>query len=170
MSEDKYEPTESRSRLSAIGSAIGYTVGIGVVLLGPFVGAVVLYRIYPDHVADNANPGFIDNIFDNNLVVFAARLVLLSVALVLAFVGTFVVASVVKWMRSGEFLTRAAGFEVSQRAIRDLEQAAEFWQQQALALNQQVAELSERLEESDALFASLLEEDDDEDEDDDDDD
>ena len=43
--------------------------------------------------------------------------------------------------------------------MAELQQAASFWQSQALALNNQVEELTQHLEESDALLASLLEED-----------
>ena len=161
MADAEREPTSEKN----VGEALGVALGFVLLLLAPFVGAVVLYRIYPDHVVDSADPGFIDNVFDNNMVVFAARSVLLSFALVLAFVGLFVIASVIKWWRAGEYLTRAAGFEVSQRAVSDLEQAAEYWQQNALALGEQVQELSQRLEASDALFASLLEDDDDDDDD-----
>ena len=69
------------------------------------------------------------------------------------------ITSIVNWIRKGQWLTRAGSFEVSQHAVAELQQAASFWQSQALALNNQVEELTQHLEESDALLASLLEED-----------
>lgn len=137
------------------------TTLLAVLVFGGFIalGVLVLYRIYPNHVPSKANPGFIDNIFHSNLVVFATRLVLLSIALVFAFVGAFVITSIVNSIRKGQWLTRAGSFEVSQHAVTELQQAATFWQSQALALNNQVEELTQHLEESDALLASLLEED-----------
>lgn len=136
------------------------TTLFAVLVFGGFIalGVLVLYRIYPNHVPSKANPGFIDNIFHSNLVVFATRLVLLSIALVFAFVGAFVITSIVNWIRKGQWLTRAGSFEVSQHLVTELHQAASFWQDQALGLNNHVEELTERLEQSDALLASLLDE------------
>jgi hypothetical protein len=62
--------------------------------VGAAFGVFVLYRIYPAHHPHKPNPGFVDAIFANNLVLFASRLVLFCVAVVLAIASAFVIASI----------------------------------------------------------------------------
>src|SRR5947208_2820360 len=54
------------------------------------------YRSYPAHHLTKKNPGFLDNVFANNIVLFAARLVLFSAAFVLAVMAIYIIFSVVK--------------------------------------------------------------------------
>jgi hypothetical protein len=52
------------------------------------VGLVLLVKgLYPADLPPVTNPDFIDNIFDNRAVVWAARLLLVSATAVLAFGG-----------------------------------------------------------------------------------
>lgn len=120
------------------------------------LGAIVLYRIYPAHIHEKANPGFIDNIFDSGLVVFAARLVLLSAALVLAFAGAHIVVSIVSWVKHKQWLTKFGPFEVSREAIEQLQGLAQFWQEQALQQANEVQQLQQQLQETNQLLELFL--------------
>jgi hypothetical protein len=120
------------------------------------VGLVLLVKgLYPADLPSPTNPGFIDNIFDNRAVVWAARLLLVSAAAVLAFGGVFIVISTAIRMKNGEWLRRAGPFEISETAVSEIEGQVDFWRQAALAGQEEVAELTERLEESDELIEQL---------------
>lgn len=97
---------------------------------------------------------FIDTIFDNRGVIWAARLLLVSAAAVLAFGGVFIVVSGVIRMRNGEWLRRAGPFEVSE-AVGEMESQVEHWREVALAGEEEVAELMEELDESEELIEQL---------------
>jgi hypothetical protein len=131
---------------------------VGVALLVPLtgLGGLVLYRIYPARVREKASPGFIDNIFANNLVVFAMRLVILSAALVFSFVGSYTIVSVINWMRRRQWLSKAGSFEVSRETIEELEALARFWEERATAAVSEVQELRGEFEASKELIAALL--------------
>jgi hypothetical protein len=141
--------TDGRSGPVAMAFGVLFLLGVGCVAL------LVLYRIYPEELPGKTDPGFIDNIFANNIVVFATRLVLFSAALVLAFVAAYIIWSIVNWVKLGQFLTRAGPFEVSQQAVSDLSQEAAFWLDAATKANTEVQVLRERLEESDRLIDEM---------------
>jgi hypothetical protein len=136
----------------AMGLAILFVLGLVALM------ALVLYRIYPTHIHPKTNPGFIDNIFGTNLVVFASRVVLLSAALVLAFVAVYTVVSVFSWMKQRQWLAKAGPFEVSREAIEGLEGLVQFWQDEAADRAQEVEQLSEQLQRSNELLGVFLEE------------
>jgi hypothetical protein len=131
---------------------LGFIFLIALVVLG----VIVLYRIYPAHIAHKRNPGWLDLIFASPLVIFAGRLLLLSIALVLAFASAFTILSVVSWSKHRQWLTKAGPFEVSRDAIETLTQQVEFWQQQAIAENEEAQELRNRLADTEELLDSLL--------------
>lgn len=58
-------------------------------------------------------------------------------------------------MKNGEWLRRAGPFEVSEPASSGIVGQAEHWREAALAGEEEVAELTELLDESDELFAQL---------------
>jgi hypothetical protein len=130
---------------------------IGWILLSLLVGALgwLGYRSYPAHHPAKANPGFIDNVFANNIVLFAARLVLFSAAFVLAFLAAWVVFSAVKGMLAGHILTKFGPLEM--QAIQDLSEDVEMWKNLWTEENAENEELRERLQETDTLFAQLYE-------------
>jgi hypothetical protein len=148
-SNDGEEPSRSSAAM-----ALGWTVVIGVLALS----FLVLYRIYPEEVPSKESPGFLDNIFDNSLVVFAARLVLFSAALVLAFTAAYTIASIVTWMRLRHWLTRAGPFEVSREAVETLTDQVTFWRETAIEADAEREALRQRLEETDELMEHLYEE------------
>jgi hypothetical protein len=126
---------------------------IAACVVGVF--ALLIKGLYPADLPSAANPDFIDNIFDNRVVVWAARLLLVSAAAVLAFGGVFIVISTGIRMKNGEWLRRAGPFEISDIAVTEIEGQMDFWRQAALVGQEEVAELTERLEESDELIEQL---------------
>lgn len=111
--------------------------------------------LYPADLPIDKNPDFIDNIFDNRAVIWAARLLLVSAAAVLAFGGVFIVVSTGIRMKKGEWLRKAGPFEVSETAVSEIEGQVEFWRETALEKQEEVAELTERINESDELIEHL---------------
>jgi cytoskeletal protein RodZ len=146
-------PDEPEAKTGSVAMAAAIAVLVGLAGLV----ALVMYRIYPDGVPSKKDPGFIDNIFDNNLVVFAARLVLFSAGLVLAFAAVYIVVSIINWFGMRQWLTRAGPFEVSQQAVATLQEDANFWRDTAVDANAEVQALSQRLGESDATVEQLYE-------------
>ncbi len=127
-----------------------------LLILACLVGVVLLIKgLYPADLPSAKNPDFIDNVFDNRAVVWAARLLLVSAAAVLAFGGLFIVISTGIRMANGEWLRKAGPFEISETAVSEIEGQVDFWRQAALAGQEEVAELTERLEESDELIEHL---------------
>jgi len=135
-----------------------WAVLLGLVFLGcvSVVAVVVLYRIYPGSLPAKSNPGWLDLLFDAPLVIFAGRILLFSIALVLAFASAFTILSIISWSRHRQWLTKAGPFEVSRDAIETLASQVEFWQQQAIAENQEAQELRDRLQETEGLLDALL--------------
>jgi hypothetical protein len=73
--------------------------------------------LYPTELPGSREPDFVDNIFDNRGVLWAARLLLVSAAGVLAFGGIFIVVSIGMRMKKGEWLRRAGPFEISDESV-----------------------------------------------------
>jgi hypothetical protein len=122
-------------------------IPVGLVLLG--------IALYPDRLPSPANPDFIDNIFDNRAVIWAARLLLVSAAVVLAMGGVYTVVSTIIRMKNREWLKRVGPFEVSENALTDLEAQIQYWRNAALSGQEEVEELRKRVEESDDLIQQL---------------
>jgi hypothetical protein len=126
------------------------------IIVAGLAGLVLLIKgLYPTDLPLTANPNFIDNIFDNRAVIWAARLLLVSAAAVLAFGGAFIVISIGIRMKNEEWLRRAGPFEISETAVSEIEGQVSFWRQVALASQEEVTELTTRLEESDDLVEQL---------------
>ena len=130
---------------------------LGVVLLVGLATllAILVKGLYPSDLPIDKNPDFIDNIFDNRAVIWAARLLLVSAAAVLAVGGVFIVASTVIRMRNQEWLRRAGPFEVSETVVSELDGEVEFWRNAALARQEKVEALTARLDESAKLVDTL---------------
>lgn len=142
-----------------LATRFGQAVGVVLVTLAFVaipVGLVFLgIALYPDRLPSPTTPDFIDNIFDNRAVIWAARLLLVSAAVVLAMGGLFTVVSTIIRMKNREWLKRAGPFEVSENALTDLEAQIQYWRNAALIGQEEIAELRERLEESDELIKQL---------------
>ena len=58
-------------------------------------------------------------------------------------------------MKNREWLRRAGPFEVSETAVGEIEGQVNFWRTAALAREEEVAELTEHMDESDELIEGL---------------
>lgn len=58
-------------------------------------------------------------------------------------------------MRNGEWLRKAGPFEISETAVSEIEGQVNFWRTAALVREEEVAELTEHVDESDELIAGL---------------
>ena len=120
------------------------------------IGLVFLVKaLYPVDLPIKASPNFIDTIFDNRFVIWAARLLLVSAAAVLAFGGVFIAVSIGIRMKNGHWLRKAGPFEVSEKAVGEIESQFELWRDTALEGQAEIAELKEQLQESDELIEKL---------------
>lgn len=111
-------------------------------------------RSLPADLPESRNPDFVDNVFDNGGVLWAARLLPVSAAAVLARGGVFTVVSIGIRMKNREWLRRAGPFEISERLVKTKDEV-EVWRQAALANQEEVASLREHLEKSDELVEKL---------------
>lgn len=111
--------------------------------------------LYPADLPESRNPDFVDNVFDNRGVLWAARLLLVSAAGVLAFGGIFIVVSIGIRMKKGEWLRRAGPFEISEGTLVQAKGEADFWHHIALANEEEILHLRERLKQSEELLADL---------------
>ncbi len=143
--------TEAVSGNDTANSLLGFVVFI-VLLAGL---ALLLKGLFPSDLPHAADPNFIDAIFNNKAVIWAARILLVSAAVVLAVGGVFIIASTVVRMRKGDWLKRAGPFEVSETAVAEIEDQIEFWRNTALTGQDEIDELRERLEASDELIEQL---------------
>lgn len=137
----------------------GSTIAGVLLLAGVLVGLYFLVRgLCPADLPVNTGSNFVDSVFHNKGVVLAARLLLVSSAVVLAVGGVFIIVSIGIRMKNGEWLRKAGPFEVSETALSDIESQLNKWKRAAEAGKEEVAELSERLVESDELIKQLQKE------------
>jgi hypothetical protein len=126
------------------------STALALLLLAGIAGVTLLAKgLYPVNLPPMKDPDFIDTVFDNRAVVWAARLLLVSM---LAFGGSFIVVSIVIRMKNGEWLRRAGPFEISETTLSEMERQRDSWRTAALLEHEKVVELTERLEESDDLL------------------
>ncbi|MGN6258799.1 MAG: hypothetical protein ACTHN3_13810 [Solirubrobacterales bacterium] len=137
----------------------GRGAGRTVVSLGLVAACVVVVLLvkglYPADLPESRNPDFVDNVFDNRGVLWAARLLLVSAAGVLAFGGIFIVVSIGIRMKNGEWLRRAGPFEISEGKVSQAEDEIEYWHRTALERRKEIRNLRERLRQSDELAENL---------------
>jgi hypothetical protein len=111
--------------------------------------------LFPGPLPTPRHPDFVDNIFDSRAVIWAARLLLVSAAFVLAVGGVFIVASTAIRMRNGDWLRRAGPFEVSETAASELRDQVVLWRSATLDAHEEIEELKSRLARSAALIDRL---------------
>jgi hypothetical protein len=141
----------SRSPRERLGSACGLLlVGILTLLLAK--------GLYPADLPGSRDPDFIDNIFDNRGVLWAARLLLVSAAGVLAVGGMFIVTSIGVRMKNREWLRRAGPFEISESRLHQTEDEADFWRRAALANREKADALRDDLRRSEELLRGIRDE------------
>jgi len=114
--------------------------------LAAAAAVVLLVRgLYPADLPQSPTPDFVDNVFDNRGVLWAARLLLVSAAGVLAFGGIFIVLSIGIRMRNGEWLRRAGPVEVSEEKVGEVEGEVGYWRQAAEANREEAVMLRKLL-------------------------
>ena len=137
--------SDGRKAWAAVGLFWVAVIGVGV----------LAKALYPAELPPTANPDVIDNVFHNRAVVWAARLLLVSAAGVLALGGLFIVVSIAHRMKNREWLRRAGPFEITEGKLAKAETELDFWRQEALANEQEVIALRKLLESADQLTANL---------------
>ena len=130
-------------------------VSFGLVIACAIAILLLTKGLYPADLPPSRNPDFVDNIFDNRGVLWAARLLLVSAAAVLAFGGVFIVVSIGIRMRNREWLRRAGPFEISEGRLSYVKDEADFWRRAALANEEEALGLRERLKQSEELIGNL---------------
>lgn len=131
----------------------GAVVGLAVVAA---IGIALLVKgLYPADLPETRNPDFVDNVFANRAVLWAARVLLVSAAGVLGLGGLFIAVSIGIRMRNGEWLRRAGPFEISERKLAQADAEIDSWRLEALANEQEVIALRQLLESTDELTANL---------------
>jgi hypothetical protein len=129
--------------------------GIGALLFAAVVILLLAKGLYPADLPRSRNPDFVDNVFDNRGVLWAARLLLVSAAGILAFGGIFIVVSIGVRMKNGDWLRRAGPFEISEGRLDQVEEEADFWRQSALTRHEEILRLRDRLGQSEAAIEHL---------------
>jgi len=133
----------------------GVAIRIGLLAACAIALVLLIRGLYPADLPESRNPDFVDNVFDNRGVLWAARLLLVSAAGVLAIGGIFIVVSIGIRMRNGEWLRRAGPFEVSEGPLSQAEDRSDFWQRAALASEKEALGLRERIRRSEELIKDL---------------
>jgi hypothetical protein len=127
----------------------------GFFVLIAIATALLIKGLYPADLPESRNPDFVDNVFDNRAVLWAARLLLVSAAGVLAFGGIFIVVSIGIRMKNREWLRRAGPFEISEGSVGQVEEEVAFWRRVALTSQEEAAVLQEQVRQSKELIAEL---------------
>src|SRR3954447_14563355 len=126
---------ERRVRGRAAG-ACGLLLAVTAILL-------LAKGLYPADLPKSRDPGFVDNVFDNRGVLWAARLLLVSAAGVLAVGGIFIVVSIGVRMNNREWLRRAGPFEISEGPVHQSKDEVDFWHRAALRSREETVGLRE---------------------------
>ena len=114
--------------------------------------ALLAKGLYPADLPNSPSPDFVDTIFNNRCVLWAARLLLVSAAAVLAFGGSFIVLSIGMRMKNREWLRRAGPFEISEGRLEQAGSESDFWRRAALAHLEEADNLRERLARAEELI------------------
>jgi hypothetical protein len=148
---DREPPVEGRP--SPGGS--GFAARSAALLVSLILLALVGKALYPVDLPVALSPDFIDTIFDNRFVIWAARLLLVSAAAVLAFGGVFIALSIGIRIRRGHWLSKAGPFEISGAAEEKIESHIDFWRDSAIEGRTEIKQLKGQLQESDELAEEL---------------
>jgi len=130
-------------------------ISLGLVVVCAIAVVLLVKGLYPADLPESRNPDFVDNIFDNRGVLWAARLLLVSAAGVLAFGGIFIVVSIGIRMKNGEWLRRAGPFEISEGPLHETEDETDFWKRAALASREEADVLRDDLRQSEGLLRGI---------------
>jgi hypothetical protein len=99
--------------LAVIVAVVVFAVFLGLLLSIPAALIFAIYKAFPDEIAQSNDSGWVELIVFNQYVVFAIRIVLISLALVLLFAGVYVTVSILMRMWRREWLHFARGIRWS---------------------------------------------------------
>jgi hypothetical protein len=153
------EPTRSLAyrlgqKIGAVAAAvlglIFVIIAVGAALAAIVFGVILVIKLLPAHVPEKRNPGYLDNVFANRWVVWAARLAALGFAVVAAFGSLYVCASIVMRMVKGHWLRSAGPFqaEVVEKVTEELNEAGDIWLNAWQESESRNTELSQHLEQA----------------------
>ncbi len=137
---------------ASTGSKIAAFIFVGLIVVAGFF---LVRGLIPADLPPDASANFVDSIFHNKGVVLAARLLLVSAAVVLAMGGVYIVISMGIRMANGQWLKRAGPFEIGEKEIGAIETEIANWRKAAEAGEEEVEELTSRLRASDELIEEL---------------
>jgi hypothetical protein len=130
-------------------------IRLGLVAACAIAVVLLVKGLYPADLPESRNPDFVDNVFDNRGVLWAARLLLVSAAGVLACGGVFIVISIGVRMKNREWLRRAGPFEISEGRLDQAKDEAAFWRRAAVGSKTETADLRNRLRRCKQLISDL---------------
>jgi hypothetical protein len=137
---------------ASAGSKVAALILCVLILAGGFF---LVCGLVPADLPPDKNANFIDSVFHNRGVVLAARLLLVSAAVVLAMGGVYIIVSMGIRMANGQWLKRAGPFEIGEKEIGAIETEIANWRKAAEAGEEEVEELTGRLKASDRLIEEL---------------
>ena len=130
-------------------------ISLGLVVACAIAAILLVKGLYPADLPESRNPDFVDNVFDNRGVLWAARLLLVSAAGVLAIGGIFIVASIGIRMKNGEWLRRAGPFEISEGPLEQAEGEVDFWRRTVLASREEADDLRHHLRHAEKMLRDV---------------
>jgi hypothetical protein len=160
------EEDEGSSRWAKLWGFVG-----GLLLLG-LVGGVVLgfvlvgQALLPSRAPTEANPHWLDSIFDSRWVIWIARLTGLVVLIMFLVFAVYFVSAIVVRMRRGHWLRSGGPFEaeIIDKAEGAMDEAVDQWAQslqdaeaRAADLELQLSETNQQLESVYAMATGLIE-------------
>ena len=137
---------------------------VGLILAVPAALIYSIYKAFPhDPIQAKPNASWLDLIFSNQYVVFAARIVLISLALVLLFAGIYISTSIFMRMYRKEWLKKAGGLEaaITERAADQVDESREEYEAVINDLMRENEELTNLLEQATSQLEEETEHDDD---------
>lgn len=146
------EPSKPRGEDTSTGSKVAAFIFFALIIVG---GYFLVRGLVPANLPPDKSANFIDSVFHNKGVVLAARLLLVSAAVVLAMGGVYIVISMGIRMANGQWLKRAGPFEIGEKEIGAIETEIANWRKAAEAGEEEIEELTRRLKASDELIEVL---------------
>lgn len=149
--------TALKALLTAVVALVMVVIMASVAAAIPVALVYAIYKAFPQHIDQKTNAGWVDLIVSNQYVVFAIRIVVISLALVLLFAGVYITISILMRTWRREWLHKAGPFEaeLAERAADDLGEIGDDYGQvlaDAWKQNEDLSQrLSERIEELEAV-------------------
>jgi hypothetical protein len=130
-------------------------IAIGAALAALAAGVILVIKVLPGHVTVKNNPGYLDNVFGNRWIVWAARVALLGFGVVAAFTSLYVCASIIMRMVKGHWLRSAGPFQAEVEQAQQELSGAETWIADWQATEARNTDLSQHLEQANATIEWL---------------